>query len=93
MTIRTPAGSKGSADVVVTNPDGAAGQLDGGFTYADSDAAKLDLLSLKPAKAKSDGGSVILVDGKGMQTGAMIFVDWEPREGLDVQDAPAESTK
>ena len=73
--------------MVVTNPDGAAGQLDGGFTYADSDAAKLDLLSLKPAKAKSDGGSVILVDGKGMQTGAMIFVDWEPREGLDVQDA------
>lgn len=86
LTIRTPAGTKGSAEVAVTHPDGATGELEHGFTFADSDATKLDLTSLTPAKAKADGGTVILVEGKGLQVNALIFVDWEPREGLVVQD-------
>lgn len=84
LTIRTPGGDKGAVTVKVVNPDGGETLLEGAFTYADSSATKLTLSKLLPGKAKSSGGTVILMQGSGFQAGALIFVDWLPREGLEI---------
>jgi hypothetical protein len=42
MVASTPAHAAGSVDVVVTNPDGQAGRLAGGYTYASPDSFEVN---------------------------------------------------
>lgn len=66
----TPPGSVGMADVVVTNLDGTSFTVSGGFTYAP--AAAPTVSAVTPSTGPSGGGTAVLVDGTGFQSGAQV---------------------
>lgn len=63
-----PAGSLGAADVVLTNPDGQADTLVGGYTYATGPS----VTGCAPIAVHSGGGVGLTVTGSGFVAGAAV---------------------
>ena len=65
------AGAAGSADVVVTNPDGKSDTLTGGFTYTEPPPT---LIRVEPDNAVTTGGETIKLIGANFQDGATVTI-------------------
>lgn len=66
----TPAGTAGSADIVVTNPSGQTVTSSGAFTYAD--APSVD--DVTPKVIASGGGTTLTITGTGFVSGAGVKI-------------------
>ena len=72
LTVEAPAGAAGSADVVVTNPDGKSDTLAGGFTYVEPPPPTLT--RIEPESDLVTGGATIKIIGEDFQDGATVTV-------------------
>ena len=71
LTVEVPAGVAGSADVVVTNPDGKSDTLVGGFTYIEPPPT---LTRVDPDNADVTGGTTVKIIGEHFQDGATVTI-------------------
>ncbi len=71
LTITTPKGTAGTADVVVTNPDGQAVILPGGFTYTHLAPV---IRSITPNTDKISGGASVTLNGANFLNSATVTV-------------------
>lgn len=71
IRVTTPPGAAGSADVVVTNPDGQADTVSGGFVYV---APKPAIALVTPGNGPVAGGTNITIDGTDFAPGAVVKV-------------------
>ncbi|HUF46274.1 MAG TPA: IPT/TIG domain-containing protein [Vicinamibacterales bacterium] len=78
ITARTPAGTAGGRDVVVTNPDGRAATRAGAFTYIGTASAPLTAAAVSPSSGPTAGGTSITVTGTGFVSGAAILIGGTP---------------
>ena len=81
VTARTPAGTAGARDVVITNPNGQASVRVGGFTYTTTSTA-LTATSVSPVSGPTSGGTVITVTGTGFVSGATIAIGGTAATGV-----------
>ena len=72
LTVEVPAGVAGSADVVVTNPDGKSDTLAGGFTYIEPPPPTLTRVA--PDNADVTGGATVRIIGRDFQDGATVTI-------------------
>ena len=72
LSVEVPAGAAGSADVVVTNPDGKSDTLAGGFTYIEPPPPTLT--RVEPDKDLVTGGSTVKIIGEDFQDGATVTI-------------------
>jgi len=68
----TPSGT-GTADLVVTNPNGQAATLKGAFTYAGPPGPP-SVTSTVPNSGSVNGGNTVTVNGSGFNSGAVVSV-------------------
>lgn len=80
IVISTPAGTVGTADIQITNPDGQTTTLTGAFTYKDpaSLGAAPTLTAPTPAAGPDSGNSRVIVNGGNFADGARVFFGMEP---------------
>ena len=80
LTGVTGPGQQGAAMVAVTNPDGQSTFVPNAFLYSDhTKAAQPPLVtSLVPNTALAPGGSAVVVNGSGFQTGALVYLGGRP---------------
>jgi hypothetical protein len=71
LRVDVPAGDAGSADVVVTNPDGKSDTLAGGFTYIELPPT---LTRVEPDNDVVTGGATIKIIGENFQDGATVII-------------------
>ena len=71
LTVVVPAGIAGSADVVVTNPDGKSDTLTGGFTYIEPPPT---LTRVDPDSDIVVGGKTVKIIGEHFQDGATVTI-------------------
>ena len=71
LSVEVPPGTAGSADVVVTNPDGKSGTLTGGFTYIEPPPT---LTRVEPNSDVVTGGATIKIIGANFQDGATVTI-------------------
>ena len=71
LTVEVPAGVTGSADVVVTNPDGKSDTLAGGFTYIEPPPT---LARVDPSSDMVVGGATVTIIGENFQDGATVTI-------------------
>jgi IPT/TIG domain len=81
ITARTGLHSPGSADVVVTNPDGQSATLPNGFNYTAS--LPLSLATIAPLSGSSLG-AMITINGTGFHDGAAVSVGGVPSTNVTV---------
>lgn len=75
LTIETPKGSVGKADVTVTNPDFLTHTLKGGFTYATTEPGKeVAIGSVVPDTGSKAGGSTHIIHGSGFGAGTSVII-------------------
>ena len=72
LSVEVPAGAAGSADVVVTNPDGESDTLTGGFTYIEPPPPTLT--RIEPDNDIVDGGAAVQIIGENFQDGATVTI-------------------
>ena len=72
LSVEVPAGTAGSADVVVTNPDGKSDTLAGGFTY--NEPPPPTLTRVEPNRDVVTGGETIKIIGGNFQNGATVTI-------------------
>ena len=72
LMVEVPAGVAGSADVVVTNPDGKSDTLVGGFTY--TELPPPTLTGVEPDNDVVTGGASVQITGKDFQDGATVTI-------------------
>jgi IPT/TIG domain len=84
LTATTPARAAGSADIVVTNPDGQSGRLSGGFTYETPVVAPPSIASVSPTSGPEAGGTVVTITGTGFVSGASVSFGTSPASGVIV---------
>ena len=72
LAVEVPAGTAGSADVVVTNPDGKSSTLAGGFTYIELPPPTLT--RVEPDNDMVTGGATIQIIGEDFQDGATVTI-------------------
>jgi plastocyanin len=72
ITATTPARAAGAADIVVTNPDGQSGRLNGGFTYDAPVVPPPSIAAVAPASGPEAGGTVVTITGAGFVSGATV---------------------
>ena len=72
LRIDVPAGDAGSADVVVTNPDGKSDTLAGGFTYIELPPPTLT--RVEPDSDMVSGGANVQIIGENFQDGATVTI-------------------
>lgn len=60
LTVTTPSGTAGAANIVVTNPDAQASTLTAGFTYWGSAPT---ITQINPASGPTGGGTLVTIDG------------------------------
>ncbi len=73
LTVEVPAGVAGSADVVVTNPDGKSDTLTDGFTYTEPPPPTLT--RLEPDNDVVAGGATVKIIGENFQAGSTVTID------------------
>ena len=71
LSVEVPAGTAGSADVVVTNPDGKSDTLTGGFTYK---LPPPTLTRVEPDNDVVTGGATVKIIGENFQDGATVAI-------------------
>ena len=71
LSVEVPAGTAGSGDVVVTNPDGKSSTLTGGFTYIEPPPT---LIRVEPDNAVATGGANITIVGENFQDSATVTI-------------------
>ena len=71
LIVEVPAGVAGSADVVVTNPDGQSDTLTNGFTYIEPPPI---LTRIDPDNADVNGGATVTIIGENFQDGATVTI-------------------
>ena len=81
VTARTPAGTAGARDVLITNPNGQGAVRVGGFTYTSTSTA-LTATSVSPLTGPTSGGTVITVTGTGFVSGATIAIGGTAATGV-----------
>lgn len=78
ITAVTPAGTVGSKDVVLTNPDGPSATLSGGFTYnAPPPPPPLPaptISEVKPNTGPTAGGTLVIITGNNFNSGATVRI-------------------
>ena len=79
LTITTPNGTVGPADVVVTNPDGQSITLQGGFTFIHLAPV---ITSITPDTDTISGGASVTLNGENFQNGATLT--FGSRDATDV---------
>jgi IPT/TIG domain len=79
ITAVSPPGNVGTADVVVTNPDGESTTLPYGFTYS---ATPGSISSVRPGFGSQNGGTIVSIAGTGFESSAAILFGGTP--GTDV---------
>jgi hypothetical protein len=72
LAVAVPAGTAGTADVVVTNPDGKSSTLAGGFTYIELPPPILT--RVEPDNDIVIGGATIQIIGENFQDGATVTI-------------------
>jgi hypothetical protein len=77
MAAVTPAHVFGSVDIVITNPDGGATTIAGGFTYN----AVPSVSAVSPSAGSIVGGTPVTITGTGFQAGASVRIG-----GLDASN-------
>jgi hypothetical protein len=78
LTITIPKGTAGTADIVVTNPDGQSVTLAGGFTYTHLAPV---IRSITPNTDKISGGASATLNGANFLNGATVTVGGTVRHG------------
>ncbi|MYE89773.1 hypothetical protein F4X33_12335 [Candidatus Poribacteria bacterium] len=71
LSVEAPPGTAGSADVVVTNPDGKSSTLIGGFTYIEPPPT---VTRVEPNSDVATGGETIKITGENFQDGATVTI-------------------
>ena len=79
LIVEAPAGLAGSADIVVTNPDGKSATLEDGFTYTPLPPA---IISITPDSDTTAGGTSVTLVGENFQTDATVH--FGGNEAVDV---------
>ena len=74
LTLRTPPGAPGLADLVVTNNDGQSVSRAQGFTYV----ASPSILSVTPSRGPVQGGTRLTISGQNFVAGARVTVGGVP---------------
>ncbi|MFH1531391.1 MAG: IPT/TIG domain-containing protein [Pseudomonadota bacterium] len=90
LTVITPPGDVGPADLVVVNPDGSTAVLSQAFSYFEPGAGGAPPPSVSgvfPAYGTAAGGMNVSVIGASFQAGAMVFFDGHPLEVTEAQGA------
>ena len=82
VTARTPAGTAGAKDVLITNPNGRAAARAGAFTYTSTSSGTLTATSVSPLSGPTSGGTLITVDGTGFVSGATISIGGTAATGV-----------
>ena len=72
LMVEVPPGTAGSADVVVTNPDGKSDTLAGGFTY--NEPPPPTVARAEPDSDVVTGGATIKIIGENFQDGATVTI-------------------
>ena len=72
ITATTPPHAAGTADVVVTNPDGQSGRLAGAFNYETPSSPPPAVTSASPSSGPAAGGTSVTITGSGFAAGATI---------------------
>jgi uncharacterized protein (TIGR03382 family) len=70
IVANTPAHAAGAVDVVVTNPDGQASTLTGGYTFVDYP----HITSISPAFGPTGGNTSVTITGTHFVTGASVII-------------------
>ena len=71
-----PAHSAGSVNVVVTNPGGESGTLNGGFVYAAAPAPSVS--GITPNSGPTAGGTSVTINGSAFVSGATVSIGGTP---------------
>ena len=97
ITAAVPARSAGSVDLVVTNPDGQSGRLDGSYTYVGSAPPPSPspspapvaptVTGIAPASGSTAGGTAVTVTGTGFASGATVSFDGSAASSVAVASA------
>ncbi len=90
LTVVTPPGSAGRVNVVVSSAEGQSTTFKDGFEYYVKDgstAAAPTLSAIAPNTGPASGGTVALVTGTGLQTGAILLVGRAPATDVVVVSA------
>ena len=100
ISARTPAGTAGPVDVVVTNPDGGSVTRTAGFQYVATPTAPT-ITGVTPASGPTTGGNTVVVTGTSFngatqtnerqqsQSPAIIFLRGNPAIGFEFTKAPS----
>ena len=84
ITATTPEHAVGGVDVAVTNGDGQAGLLIGGFTYAIHPAPTVTAVT--PMSGPPAGGTAVTITGAAFREGATVTFGGTPAIGATVVD-------
>lgn len=83
LVVTTPAGSLGTVDILVTNPDGARARLRNGFQYL-SPGSNPVIDSIDPDFGTLAGGTDIRITGSDFRAPVYVYVDGEPATNVTV---------
>ena len=85
ITFTMPPGTEGTADVVVTNPDGQSGILRGGYTYNPFPVIeRVTLPNGRLAEGPLSGSTPIAITGQHFIQGAVVDIGGTPVGRLDI---------
>jgi plastocyanin len=100
ITATAPARSAGSVDLVVTNPDGQSGRLNGGYTYTGTTQPPQPpptpvaptVTGISPTSATTAGGTAVTVTGTGFAAGATVSFGGTAASNVVVSSATSITT-
>lgn len=81
ITATTPAGTAGTGDIVVTNPDQGSATLTDGWTYIEDAPV---ITSVDPDSGTDDGGTSVTITGTGFLSGATVTFGGDSATGVTV---------
>jgi plastocyanin len=87
ITATTPAHGAGTADIVVTNPDGQSGRLTGGFNYQIPASPPPAVTAVGPSSGPVAGGTSVTITGSGFTAGATVSFGAAAASGVNVTSA------
>ncbi|EPY09488.1 von Willebrand factor type A [Paenibacillus alvei A6-6i-x] len=75
ILIKSPAGTKGSVDVKVVNPDTKEAMLPNGFTYQNPEYLPPTLSGITPDSGEMTGGNTVYITGSNFVSGIKAFIN------------------